>query len=82
MMPFGNMTVCRERVLHFIETFVTITIQAFLSYSCIILKAYFKLPDWVEDWENIPEEKHDDPPDVKALKVNLRGIHLFFSMNT
>ena len=32
------------------------------------MTAYFKLPDWFDDWSNIPEEKEDDPEDVKALK--------------
>lgn len=35
----------------------------------ISLKAYFALPDWFDDWDNIPAEKHDDPPDIKAFKV-------------
>jgi len=38
------------------------------------MTAYFKLPDWFDDWDNIPEEKEDDPPDVKALKVNI-SVH-------
>lgn len=33
------------------------------------LTVYFKLPDWFDDWDTVPEEKEDDPPDVKALKV-------------
>lgn len=37
------------------------------------MTAYFKLPDWFDDWDNIPEEKEDDPPDVKALKRFLSG---------
>jgi hypothetical protein len=28
-----------------------------------------KLPSWFDDWNNIPEEKDDDDPEVKALKV-------------
>ena len=35
-----------------------------------MMKAYFTLPDWVGDLNNIPEEKDDDPPGVKALKVS------------
>jgi hypothetical protein len=34
------------------------------------VKAYFALPDWVDDLNNIPEEKDDDPPCVKAFKVS------------
>jgi len=37
------------------------------------MTAYFQLPEWVEDWNNIPEEKDDDPPDIKALKRFLAG---------
>ncbi|KAL7541820.1 hypothetical protein ACHAXR_012554 [Thalassiosira sp. AJA248-18] len=37
------------------------------------MTAYFKLPDWMDDWNNIPEEKGDDPPDIKALKRFLMG---------
>jgi len=36
------------------------------------MTTYLKLPDWVDDWNNIPEEKEDDPIEVKALKVSLR----------
>mmetsp|Transcript_20625 Transcript_20625/g.44801 ORF Transcript_20625/g.44801 Transcript_20625/m.44801 type:complete len:644 (+) Transcript_20625:229-2160(+) len=37
------------------------------------MTAYFKLPDWVDDFDNIPEEKDDDPSEVKALKRFLMG---------
>jgi hypothetical protein len=30
---------------------------------------YFKLPDWVNDWEDSLIEKESDALDVKALKV-------------
>jgi hypothetical protein len=30
---------------------------------------YMKLPRWFGDWSNIPEEKDEDSPDVKAMKV-------------
>jgi hypothetical protein len=36
-------------------------------YGNIIV--YFKLPDWVHDWEDSLVEKEGDALDVKALKV-------------
>ena len=37
------------------------------------LAAYLQMPDWFDDWDNIPEEKDDDPPDVKAFKRFFTG---------
>ena len=37
------------------------------------LTSYLQLPDWFDDWDNIPEEKEDDPPDVKAFKRFFSG---------
>ena len=31
------------------------------------------MPDWFDDWDNIPEEREDDPPDVKAFKRFFTG---------
>jgi hypothetical protein len=28
-----------------------------------------KLPKWFDDWNKIHEEKEDDAPDLKAMKV-------------
>jgi hypothetical protein len=36
-------------------------------YGNIIV--YFKLPDWVQDWDHSLVEKEGDASDVKALKV-------------
>ena len=34
------------------------------------LTVYFSFPEWFDDWKGSwREEKEDDPPDVKALKV-------------
>ena len=44
-------------------------------------KAYFALPDWVDDWDNIPVEKTEDPPDVKAFKVRKLVWHMTFIEN-
>ncbi len=35
----------------------------------MLLQAYFQLPDWFDDWNNIPAERIDDPPDIRAFKV-------------
>ena len=37
------------------------------------LASYLQLPDWFDDWDNIPEETEDDPPDVKAFKRFFKG---------
>ena len=37
------------------------------------LVTYLQLPDWFDDWDNIPEETEDDPPDVKAFKRFFKG---------
>jgi len=37
------------------------------------LTSYLQMPDWFDDWDNIPEEMEDDPPDVKALKRFFSG---------
>ena len=37
------------------------------------LVCYLQMPDLFEDWDNIPEEREDDPPDVKALKRFFAG---------
>jgi len=34
------------------------------------ITVYFRLPEWFDDWNNIPEENDDDSPDVKAMKVS------------
>ena len=31
------------------------------------------MPDWFDDWDNIPDEKEDDPQDVKAFKRFFKG---------
>lgn len=31
------------------------------------------MPDWFDDWDNIPEETEDDPPDIKAFKRFFTG---------
>ena len=47
-----------------------IIFASFYLLFTFCVKAYFKLPDWVDNWNDIPEEKDDDPPEVKALKVS------------
>lgn len=37
------------------------------------LTTYLQLPDWFDDWDNIPDEKDDDPQDVKAFKRFFKG---------
>ena len=37
------------------------------------LVTYLQMPDWFDDWDNIPEEREDDPPDVKAFKRFFTG---------
>ena len=37
------------------------------------LVTYLQLPDWFDDWDNIPEEREDDPPDMKAFKRFFTG---------
>ena len=37
------------------------------------LTSYLQLPDWFDDWDNIPDEKEDDPPDIKAFKRFFAG---------
>ena len=37
------------------------------------LVTYLQLPDWFDDWDNIPKETEDDPPDVKAFKRFFTG---------
>merc|ERR1719393_647724 len=37
------------------------------------MTVYFKMPKWVEDWSNLPDEAEDDPPDIRALKRWLRA---------
>jgi len=37
------------------------------------LVSYLQMPDWFDDWDNIPEETEDDPPDIKAFKRFFTG---------
>jgi len=67
LMPFGNTTVCFWDI--YMGCLCNSNNHTSLL-SCIKMKAYFALPDWVDDLNNIPEEKDDDPPGVKALKVS------------
>ncbi len=50
-----------------LRDFPTFMINILTVYGNIIV--YFKLPDWVNDWEDSLVEKEGDPLDVKALKV-------------
>jgi hypothetical protein len=69
MLPFGNMTVVRTFTLHtqFTSPQVPMLTDTFLLL--IHGQKYMKLPRWFGDWSNIPEEKDEDSPDVKAMKV-------------
>ena len=37
------------------------------------LVSYLQMPEWFDDWDNIPEETADDPPDMKAFKRFFAG---------
>ena len=72
----GTKSLCK---MHYLEDgfdddrYIIITCKLLFTHSPIFCtrcpKAYFKLPDWFDDWDNIPNEKDDDPHDVKAVKV-------------
>lgn len=46
------------------------------------LITYLKLPDWIQDWDNIPEENDDDADDVKAFKRFLAGDDEYRNLRT
>lgn len=63
MMPFGNMTVYFKVSGNWRRN-----IDIKNSYAYV-----YKMPKWVKDWSNLPDETEDDSPDVRALKRWLRA---------
>ncbi|KAL3903070.1 MAG: hypothetical protein SGILL_010588, partial [Bacillariaceae sp.] len=54
-----------------LRDFPTFFLNILTSYGNILV--YFKLPDWVRDWDESLIEQDDDPSDVVALKRFLKG---------